>query len=70
MHCSELIQRNNGYDAGYAKDEYDCNLDKCQCAHFDGAIIGKLKMFSILFKQMLRRYCSIRTDCPQVDQFY
>ena len=37
----ELNQSKNGYDAGYVKDEYDCNADGCECAHFDQAVIGK-----------------------------
>ena len=37
----ELIQRQNGYDAGYVKNEYDCNHYECECAHFDQAVIGE-----------------------------
>ena len=25
--------RINGYDAGFKRDEYDCNLDTCECQH-------------------------------------
>ena len=31
-----------GYDVGFIKDQYGCNTDKCECAHFDDAVIGKL----------------------------
>ena len=37
----ELIYSKNGYDAGFIKDEFGCNLDKCECAHFNQTIIGK-----------------------------
>ena len=30
----------NGYDAGFIKDEYSCNSDQCKCAHFDQIVIG------------------------------
>ena len=38
----ELNKSKNGYDAGFAKDEYGCNLNKCECAEFDQVVIGKL----------------------------
>ena len=41
MNFLELNQSTNGYDVGYKKDEYGCNTDECECAHFDQAIIGK-----------------------------
>ena len=31
-----------GYDVGFIKDQYGCNSNKCECAHFDETIIGKL----------------------------
>ena len=34
-------KRKFGYDAGYMKDEYGCNLSKCKCATFDQTVIGK-----------------------------
>ena len=37
-----------GYDVGFIKDEYGCNLNSCECAHFDDTIIGKLK-FLLMF---------------------
>ena len=36
----ELKPRINGYDAGFEKDEFDCNLDTCECAHFNQYVIG------------------------------
>ena len=41
MNFGELNQSKNGYDVGYVKDDYDCNTDRCECAHFDQAFIGK-----------------------------
>ena len=38
----ELNLRINGYDAGFKKDEYDCNLDPCDCQHYDQFVIGKV----------------------------
>ena len=38
----ELNQRINGYNAGFEKDEYDCNLDTCECAHFNQYVIGNI----------------------------
>ena len=32
-----------GYDAGFTKDEFECNANKCECAHFNQTVIGKLK---------------------------
>ena len=40
----ELCESKNGYDAGFIKDEYDCNLSKCLCANFDKIVIGKLEL--------------------------
>ena len=40
IHLIELNPRINGYDAGFEKDEYDCNLDTCKCAHFNQYAIG------------------------------
>ena len=40
---AELNLSENGYDAGFIKDEYDCNLKKCECAYFDQLKIGKSK---------------------------
>ena len=31
-----------GYDVGFTKDDYGCNTNKCECAHFDHTVIGKL----------------------------
>ena len=42
MHVIEINQRINGYDAGFEKDEYDCNLDTCECAHFNQYFIGNI----------------------------
>ena len=36
-------QRKFGYDAGYIKDQYGCNLSKCKCAPFDQTVIGKFE---------------------------
>ena len=47
-HIKELTIRTNGYDAGFIRDEYGCNLEKCECAHFNQFVIGKhlfLKFF-------------------------
>ena len=38
----ELNLRMNGYDAGFIRDEYGCNLDKCECQHYDQFVIGKI----------------------------
>ena len=38
----ELNKSKNRYDAGFTKDEYACNLNKCECAEFDQVVIGKL----------------------------
>ena len=38
-------KRKFGYDAGYMKDEYGCNLSKCKCAPFDQTVIGKFDFF-------------------------
>ena len=46
MNAIELRWRKNGYDAGFIKDEFDCNLDKCECAHFNQTIIGNFPSFS------------------------
>ena len=35
------FERKTGYDAGFVTDEYGCNLDKCECLHFDQAVIGE-----------------------------
>jgi len=35
------------------KDEFDCNLDKCECAHFNQTIIGKVPSFSKTFTQRI-----------------
>ena len=37
-----------GYDVGFIKDEYGCNSNECECAHFNDAIIGKLHFVKIL----------------------
>ena len=42
IHILELIPRINGYDAGFEKDQYDCNLDTCKCAHFNQYAIGNI----------------------------
>ena len=34
-----------GYDAGFIKDEYGCNSNKCECANFDEIVIGKTVLF-------------------------
>ena len=39
-HVIEQNPRIYGYDAGFEKDEYDCNLDTCECAHFNQYVIG------------------------------
>ena len=36
-----------GYDVGFIKDEYGCNSNKCECAHFDDTVIGKLFLVAI-----------------------
>ena len=38
----ELSPRINGYDAGFEKDEFDCNLDTCECAYFNQYAIGNI----------------------------
>ena len=38
----ELNQSKMGYDAGFIKDEFECNANKCECAHFNQTVIGKL----------------------------
>ena len=40
-HINELNKSKNGYDAGFIKDEFDCNLSKCECENFDKIVIGK-----------------------------
>ena len=42
MNAIELKWRKNGYDAGFIKDEYYCNLDECECAHFNKTVIGNI----------------------------
>ena len=39
------LKSQNGYDAGFIKDEFNCNSNKCECAHFDQIVIGKLDFF-------------------------
>ena len=41
-----------GYDAGFIKDEYGCNLNKCECAHFDDTVIGKLDFYKYFLAQI------------------
>ena len=43
-------QRKFGYDAGYIKDEYGCNLSKCKCAPFDGTVIGKFEFLLLAYR--------------------
>ena len=45
MDVIELNSRLNGYDAGFKKDEYDCNLNTCECEHFDQFVIGKIPIY-------------------------
>ena len=42
-----------GFDAGFIRDEFDCNLDKCECAHFNQTIIGKVSSFLRTFAQLI-----------------
>ena len=35
------------------KDEYDCNLEKCECAHFDEFFIGKSQSWLKLYTQIM-----------------
>jgi len=37
-----------GYDVGFIKDEYGCNSSKCECAHYDDIVIGKLFFLDVL----------------------
>ena len=39
----QLSESKNGYDAGFIKDNYYCNSNKCECAPIDQTIIGKLE---------------------------
>ena len=39
----EIKKRNNGFDAGFTRDEYHCNSNKCECAHYDQVVIGNLE---------------------------
>ena len=56
MNTIELKQSKNGYDAGFVKDEFDCNLDTCECAHFNQTIIGKhLTVKSHHFRKLSRK---------------
>ena len=58
-----------GYDAGFIKDEYGCNSNKCECANFDEIVIGKTVLFwSSCFKTFFRRHCSIWKDVKQIDE--
>ena len=41
-HILELYRREKGFDAGFIRDEYDCVLDRCECAHFSQTVIGKI----------------------------
>ena len=43
-------QRKFGYDAGYIKDEYGCNLSKCKCAPFNQTVIGKFKFLLLSYR--------------------
>ena len=60
IHIIELNPRINGYDAGFEKDEYDCNLDTCKCAHFNQHAIGNILIdwLSLHSSDTFRRYCS------------
>ena len=51
--ATELKLSKNGYDAGFIKDEFNCNLDKCECAHFNQTIIGKVPLFYEIFTQTI-----------------
>ena len=38
-----------GYDVGFVKDSYGCNLKTCKCAHFEHTVIGRFgKGFSYM----------------------
>ena len=52
-------KRTIGYDVGYTKDEYGCNSFKCECAHFDQTVIGKLNFHKPHFYLVFRRHCGI-----------
>ena len=39
----KLNKRKMGYDVGFKKDEYGCNTNKCECAHYNETIIGKVE---------------------------
>ena len=44
MHIKEQSERKNGYDVGFIKDEFGCNLSQCECANFDEIVIGKFEL--------------------------
>jgi len=72
-------KRKFGYNAGYIKDEYECNSNKCKCATFDQTVIGKFE-FSLLTnrthslwvtdriwpKPSFRRHCCIWKNSSQI----
>ena len=63
------MKSKNGYDAGFIKDEYFCNANKCECAQIDQAIIGKLEFFfESIAKNQFRRHCSIWKNFSQIDE--
>ena len=45
IHFIELNSRIMGYNAGFIRDEYNCNSVKCECAIFDQTVIGKPPFF-------------------------
>ena len=41
----KLYKSAKNYDAGFTKDEYDCNSNKCECAYFDQLVIGNFDFY-------------------------
>ena len=57
-----------GYDVGFIKDEYGCNSNECECAHFNDAIIGKLDFVLIVnLKPSFRRHCCFWKNGSEID---
>ena len=61
--------RKTGYNVGFTKDDYGCNTNQCECAHFDNTVFGKLNfvLISLLLKALFRRHCCIQKNSSQVD---
>ena len=43
----------NGYDVGYKKDQFGCNLRTCKCDHFDQKTIGTVLQNGVTYNVSL-----------------